>query len=135
MTAKTCIAPSLYGNDIAIGFSRLLSQYKNNLGLPKFFGADSQFERNPQSQLSRIKKIHIMLPPDSWGPNVYQQYRKSDNYLVYVEHIVCPSHYQLLAILAPDAHKTIDRALPRLVIQAESFHALSRSDIEMLAWY
>ncbi len=84
---------------------------------------------------SGIRKLHFVYMSKDWDKSKPQHERKSNNYLVYVRHWDYPDSFMLLAIIAPNAHETIDRALPALTDMAEEFNALNREDLSNLTWY
>ena len=56
--------------------------------------------------------------------------RTCDNFLVFAQHLYDDEHYQILAIINPDAHQRVDAMLPRLVrLAEEKFIELSSDEL------
>jgi hypothetical protein len=57
-------------------------------------------------------------------------------YIVYARHWDKADAFQIIAVIAPDAHETADALLPRIIdITEQDFHSLSESQIDRLEHY
>jgi mRNA interferase YafO len=64
---------------------------------------------------------------------VRQHDRKSDNFLIYAQHWDCRDFYQIVAILSPDAHATVDGILPALIDHVEDeFQSFNERELKEL---
>ncbi|MCZ5622837.1 type II toxin-antitoxin system YafO family toxin [Escherichia coli] len=83
---------------------------------------------------ANIRKIHLKLPGDKpWSPEAPLSERTCDNFLVFAQHLYDDEHYQILAIISPDAHQRVDAMLPRLVkLAEENFIELSPEELARL---
>ncbi|AXF75323.1 type II toxin-antitoxin system YafO family toxin [Erwinia tracheiphila] len=110
---------------MAAQYARILEDWKNTHILPVIFGSEGQWEDNKRLEQSAVYKIHIRLPDaPPWPDRLPQARRKSDCYLVYVRHCWEPDRYQVISIMAPDAHELARTSFLAVLEQrAEDFHA------------
>lgn len=91
---------------VAHEYALFLQEWKSKGVLPPVFGNEGQWENNGRLRDSYVFKIHIRLPNEnSWPSRLSAPARKSDNYLVYTRHFLYPDKYQLISIMAPNAHE------------------------------
>ncbi|HHI2551372.1 TPA: type II toxin-antitoxin system YafO family toxin [Klebsiella aerogenes] len=121
-------------NEAAQAYARMLAEFLSTERPGPFFGNLGRFERNVSATQSGIWKLHLRLTDEGgWPASQKQSERKSDNFLIYAQHWDCRDHYQILAILSPDAHKQADKVLPSLISNVEKdFHSLSERDLKSL---
>lgn len=121
-------------NDAAQAYARMLASFLSTGRPGPFFGNLGRFERNVNAIQSGIWKLHIRLTDEGgWPPSQKQSERKSNNFLIYAQHWDCRDHYQILAVLSPDAHEKVDKLLPSLISSVEKeFHSLSERELKSL---
>lgn len=144
MAAVVSINPTLFDN-----FEKgLLEKLAHNLAYfadshfvdyPAAFGNLGGFERNPQAVQSMLRKVHIALTEAdyaslSWGKKAGHQ-RRSDHFLIFVEHWAYPEHFSILAIITPKAHQRAEPLIPYFVEQAERFFAMGKRELSLLNWF
>ncbi|MGR7271949.1 type II toxin-antitoxin system YafO family toxin [Klebsiella aerogenes] len=135
--AKVSITRELYHLAAAHKYAKMLSDYLSNDARFWCFGALGGFERNYDAMAANIRKIHLKLPGDRpWPPEASLSERTCDNYLVFAQHLFYDEHYQILAIISPNAHQQADSMLPRLIKLAEdTFHELPHDELDKLKTY
>lgn len=86
---------------------------------------------------ANIKKIHLKLPGDKpWPPEYSLSQRTCDNYLVYAKHLYNDEHYQIVAIISPNAHDQIDSLLPSIIkLVEDTFSELPQAELDQLKTY
>ena len=135
--ARVSIHSSLNISAFIQGLARELSLYLNGISLSGRLGRNGGFERNNSAQTSGILKIHFKAPGEGfWTDAMRQSTRTSNNYIVYARHWDKADAFQIIAVIAPDAHETADALLPRIIdITEQDFHSLSESQIDRLEHY
>ncbi|KMW74469.1 hypothetical protein TI10_01390 [Photorhabdus luminescens subsp. luminescens] len=129
------VAEDLLVNAAAHDYATMLAKYLSGVKeVSGWLGCQGRFERNMQAMESGIWKLHILpLNEKPWPANVMLHNRKSDNYLVYAQHWYYENHYQVVAVVIPDAHSRIDRLLDKLVhIVEDSFQCLNERELRLL---
>uniref|UniRef100_UPI0035C6BE94 type II toxin-antitoxin system YafO family toxin n=1 Tax=Serratia quinivorans TaxID=137545 RepID=UPI0035C6BE94 len=134
---KVSITKDLYKLAAAHKYASMLAEYLSNGTKYWCFGSHGGFERNYQAMAANIRKIHLKLPGERpWPPEFTSSQRTCDNFLVYAQHYYDDEHFQILAIISPDAHQLSDVMLPRIITLAEtSFIELSPDELASLKTY
>lgn len=135
--AKVSITEALYHSGAAHKYAPMLAAYLSN-GAPFWcFGSLGGFERSYDAMAANIRKIHLKLPGDKpWAPDAPLSERTCDNYLVFAQHLYDDEHYQILAIISPNAHQLADVMLPKLVqLAEETFIELPPDELSQLKTY
>lgn len=101
------------------------------------FGSHGGFERNFDAMAANIRKIHVKLEGDTpWPAECSISERTCNNYLVYAQHLYDDEHYQILALISPDAHQVIERMLPSIIkLAEETFIELPSAELDKLKTY
>lgn len=100
------------------------------------FGSHGGFERNYEAMAANIRKIHVLLEGDKpWPANYSISERTCNNFLIYAHHLYEDDHFQILALISPDAHARVDAMLPEIIKLAEAFIELPLSELEKLKTY
>ncbi|EAY7466469.1 type II toxin-antitoxin system YafO family toxin [Salmonella enterica] len=104
-------------------YAAYLKKWKSGGILPSRFGSEGAWEENKSLCNSYVFKIHIKLSDDTpWDAKTPQAARKSNNYLVYTRHWMDPNKYQIISIMAPNAHELARTSfLAELERRAEQF--------------
>ncbi|MBI0277283.1 type II toxin-antitoxin system YafO family toxin [Hafnia alvei] len=117
-------------------YARMLASALGGRGLSEWLGRDAGFERHPRAQNEGIRHCHVRLmgKDEPWNHSTRQFARVSDNFLVYARHWQYDNYYQILALLSPDAHTSINSLLPAFCAHTErSFSCLSEYELRQLA--
>ena len=135
--AVVSLAAYLSTNTTAKKYAKMLSDCINDVRLDGRMGKLGGFERNSQASSSGIRKAHIRMPSDKpWSSGKPQPFRSSDNFLVYAHHHAESGHYQIIAIITPDAHAKADKMLFGICEYAENnFHCLNARELAKLETY
>lgn len=135
--AKVSITEKLQHKAAAHRFAQNLAQ--NLASDTQFwcFGSHGGFEKNYDAMAANIRKIHVKLEGDTpWPPEYSLSERTCNNYLVYAQHLYEDEHYQILALISPDAHQVIDRMLPSIIkLAEETFIELPLEELNKLKTY
>jgi len=110
---------------IASQYAIAMQNWKNGASRPAEFGSEGRWEENASLMSSGIHKIHIKLPGETlWPVNWSITRRHSDNYLVYARHEWDETKYQIISIMAPDAHARARTSFVSVLERrAEEFHS------------
>lgn len=135
--AKVSITGELCHLAAAHKYAQMLADFLSNGSQYWCFCSLGGFERNYDAMAANIRKIHLKLPGDKpWPPDAPLSARTCDNFLVFAQHLYDDEHYQILAIINPDAHQRVDAMLPRLVrLAEEKFIELSSDELARLKTY
>lgn len=139
MPAKFCLSNDMLSfpkaDVIAVG----LALFHDTGAYPSFLGHHGRFERNPQAELSNLYKIHIAIYQTDFDLKTWQRRnglsRTCDNFVIYTQHFLEEECFQILGVVTPDAHATIDKLLPHFIEQAEKFHSMNSIQLANLAWF
>lgn len=139
MPAKFCLSEDMANfpkaDVIAVG----LALFHDTGAYPDFLGHYGRFERNPQAELSNLHKIHIAIYQTDFDLKTWQRRnglnRTCDNFVIYTQHFFEEECFQILGIVTPDAHATIDKLLPYFIEQAERFHSMNGNQLSSLNWF
>ncbi len=129
------VAEDLLFNAAAYDYASMLAKYLSDAEeVSGWLGCQGRFEFNMKAMESGIWKLHIRpLNEKPWPAKVMLHNRKSDNYLVYAQHWYYENHYQVIAVVIPDAHARIDKLMSRLIRMVEdSFQCLSEQELKLL---
>lgn len=103
---------------------------------PDFLGHYGDLNNSSAARDSQLRKLHIALSKTDFKLPTWQNpkgfNRTCDNFLIYVKHWMFDDYFQILDIVAPDAHKNIDRFITALVEKAEAFYQLNRAQLDKL---
>lgn len=120
---------------IAVG----LALFHDTGAYPNFLGHYGRFERNKQAELSNLHKIHIALYQSDFNLATWQHRngatRTCDNFVIYTQHFIEEEYFQILGIVTPNAHSTIDKLISYFIQQAEKFHSMNSRQLSNLIWY
>lgn len=135
--AKVSITENLQHKAAAHRFAQNLARYLANGTQFWCFGSHGGFEKNYAAMAANIRKIHVKLDGDApWPAELSLSERTCNNYLVYAQHLYEDEHYQILALISPDAHQLIDKMLPSIInLAEESFIELSVAELNKLKTY
>ncbi|ENL3124946.1 type II toxin-antitoxin system YafO family toxin [Escherichia coli] len=135
--AKVSITGELRHLAAAHKYAQMLADYISKGSQFWCFGSLGGFERNYDAMAANIRKIHLKLPGDKpWPPEASLSERTCDNFLVYAQHLYIDEHYQILAIISPNAHQQADSMLPQLIkLAEETFIELPPDELEKLKTY
>lgn len=139
MPAKFCLSNDMLNfpkaDVIAVG----LALFHDTGAYPNFLGHHGRFERNAQAELSNLHKIHIAIYHSDFDLTTWQNRnglkRTCDNFVIYTQHFFEEERFQILGIVTPDAHATIDKLLPYFIEQAEQFHSMNSHQLAQLIWF
>lgn len=139
MPAKFCLADDVTTfnkiDTVAVG----LALFHDTGMYPNFLGHHGKFERNAQAELSNLYKIHIALYQSDFDLKTWQRpnglNRTCDNFVIYTQHFFEEECFQILGIVTPEAHTTIDKLLPYFIEKAEMFHSLNKNQLARLTWF
>lgn len=128
------VAEDLLFNAAAYDYATMLANHLSGSGTTGWLGNLGRFERRAKAMESGIWKMHILpLTEKPWPASLPLHRRKSDNYLVYAQHWDYSNHYQVVAVIMPDAHARIDKLLDGLIDTVEdTFQSLSERDLNLL---
>lgn len=128
------VASDLLFNAAAHDYAAMLAKHLGGYGTAGWLGNQGRFERNMKAIESGIWKMHILpVSEKPWPQGMPVHQRKSDNYLVYAQHWYHDSHYQIIAVIIPDAHYRIDKLLDGLIQTVESsFQSLNEQELKLL---
>ena len=133
---KVSITAALMNKGAAHRYAQNLAEH---LSLGKqfwCFGSHGGFERNYEAMAANIRKIHVLLEGDKpWPTHLTISERTCNNFLIYAHHFYDDEHYQILAIISPDAHSRADAMLPDLIKLAEAFIELPPDELAKLKTY
>lgn len=134
---KVSITEGLYKLAAAHMYAKMLAETISNDTPYWCFGSHGGFERSYEAMSANIRKIHLKLPGDKpWPPEYSQSQRTCDNYLVYAKHLYNDEHYQIIAIISPNAHDQIDSILPSIIkLVEETFSEISQEELDELKIY
>ncbi|EAS8534066.1 hypothetical protein EHZ41_22380 [Salmonella enterica] len=115
-------------------YARMLAQFLDRDELTGWLGRNSSFERNKQAIKSGVFKMHVrLLHEKPWSSHTRQPNRVCDSYLVYAQHWDIRNYYQVVALISPEAHKTVDKFLPAIIAIVESeFQVLNEQELKAL---
>ncbi|MBF0785990.1 hypothetical protein E4T80_10995 [Muribacter muris] len=139
MPAKFTFLPILtnipYIDRLAVG----LALHHDTGKYPDFLGHSGGFEQNAKASDSQLHKIHIALYQNDWTLRTWQKRsgytRTCDNFVIYVRHFFFDDCFQIIDILTPDAHKTLDSRISHYIELAEQFHALNQQEMSVIDFY
>ncbi|MEI7194521.1 type II toxin-antitoxin system YafO family toxin [Pectobacterium versatile] len=119
------VHPDVEHPEVATEYALAMQNWKNGAARPAVFGSEGRWEENPRLMASGIHKIHIQLPGEPpWASHLPVIRRHSNNYLVYARHEWDETKYQIISIMAPNAHELARTSfLGELERRAEEFHA------------
>jgi len=134
---KGSITECLYQQGAAHKYAKMLAETISNSAQYWCFGSHGGFERSYEAMAANIKKIHLKLPEDKpWPPEYSLSQRTCDNYLIYTKHLYNDEHYQILAIISPNAHEQIDSMLPAIIkLVEENFSEMPQNELDKLKTY
>ncbi|EIX9337709.1 TPA: type II toxin-antitoxin system YafO family toxin [Klebsiella pneumoniae] len=134
---RVSITSGLYQQSAAHRYAKMLAQTISNETQYWCFGSHGGFERSYEAMAANIKKIHLKLPGDKpWPPEYSLSQRTCDNYLVYAKHLYNDEHYQIVAIISPNAHDQIDSLLPSIIkLVEDTFSELPQAELDQLKTY
>lgn len=134
---KVSITKELYRLGAAHKYAQMLADYLSKGSRFWCFWSFGGFERSYDAMAANISKIHLKLPGDTpWPPGLPQSERTCDNFLVFAKHLYDDEHYQILAIITPNAHQQADLVLPELIrLAEETFIELPPDELEKLKTY
>ncbi|UIW10334.1 toxin [Flyfo siphovirus Tbat2_3] len=134
---RVSVTEGLYRLGAAHKYAAMLAEFLSKGTQYWCFGSDGGFERSYEAMAANIKKIHLKLDGDPpWPPGCSLSQRTCDNYLVYAKHLYNDEHYQLLAIISPNAHSRIDSMLPAIIrLVEDTFSEISEEELGRLKTY
>lgn len=134
---KVSITEGLFQQAAAHRYAQMLAETISNGTAYWCFGSHGGFERSYEAMAANIRKIHLKLPGDKpWPPEYSPSKRTCDNYLVYAKHLYNDEHYQILAIISPNAHEQIDSLLPSIIkLVEETFSEIPQEELDKLKTY
>lgn len=134
---RVSITDGLYQQAAAHKYAMMLAETISNETQYWCFGSHGGFERSYEAMAANIKKIHLKLPGDKPWPAEYSiSQRTCDNYLVYAKHLYNDEHYQIVAIISPNAHDQIDLMLPAIIkLVEDTFSEIPQDALDKLKTY
>lgn len=135
--AKVSITEKLQKHAAAHRFAQNLAKNLANETQFWCFGSHGGFEKNYNAMAANIRKIHVKLEGDApWPAEFSLSERTCNNFLVYAQHLYEDEHYQILALVSPDAHQVIDKMLPSIIeLAEETFIDLPSDELSKLKTY